>query len=830
MVPLRFALRQLLRDWRSGELRLLVLAVVLAVTAVSAVGWLAQRVGDATEVRASELLAADRVLETDDPLPDAWLEEAQARGLNTARMMIFPSAVLSGEQFQLASIKAVEDAYPLRGELQVGDSPTRDPVTSREIPPPGEAWVSPRLLLQMDLAVGDTLRLGESELRIGKVLFLEPDRGGGFVNLAPRVLIHFDQVADTGLIQQASRVRYRLLLGGAEAALADYQQWVLAQGRRDVEIETPAEGQPGVGEVMRTAQRFLGLSALLTIIVGGVAMLLTIRRYAARQLDPVAVMRCLGASQRQIVLLFALKLIVLGLLAGALGSLLGFALHGVLMTLVADLLPHMPAPDWRPAVMGLLTGQVVLLGFAVPSVLRLRRVPPLRVLRRDLGGRLLGGLSVYLAALLSVFLLMWWQVNDLQLALYVFGAVLGTLLLLGLGAALTVWLVRVARRHTRGTAALALAGVARRPWTTVIQVVVLGLGLMALLLLGVVRDDLLVAWKARIPPDAPNYFLINVQPEEVAAVQELIGRSGAESTLYPMIRGRLLAISGRPVSRADYDTPRGKRLVDREFNLSWLEVLPADNELAAGQWWDERNGERAQWSVETDIAETLGMELGDELSFEVAGEIVTGRVTSLREVDWDSFNVNFFVVGTPQLLRGLPATYITSFYLPEAARGMLPELVRRYPSVTIIDVNAILHTVRGIIDQGSRVVETMVLLTLAAGLLVLLAALQITREERQFESALLRSLGARRSLIRRLAWVEFALVGGIAGSLAGLGAAAAGWAMADALFRLDYGFPAYLIALGGGAGALMVLLAGALATRRLYTASPMRLLQAAEEN
>ena len=826
MKELRYAARLLRRDWKAGELRLLAMSLILAVTAITAVAWLADRVGGGTEGRAAELLGADRAVIGSEPLPEELVEQALQRELSVSTTLEFPSVVLFGEQTQLSSIKAVEAGYPLRGHLLVGDDPDDSRRETREVPPSGQVWVEPRLLLQLDAAPGDTIELGASRFTIGKVLFLEPDRGGGFQNLSPRLMMNQADVDDTGLVQAASRIRYGLLIAGPDDAVADWSAAIeplLGDGLR---LQRPGEGQAGVGRAIEAAQRFLGLSALLTVVVGGVGMLLTIRHYAARHLDRVAIMRCLGATERQIGLILSWKMLLLGLVTAAIGTILGFGLHLAMLALVADLLPELPAAGWRPAATGVIAAQIILLGFALPTVLRLRRVPPLRVLRRDLGEQILRGAGAYPVALAAVFLLMWWQAGDLRLALWVFAAVLGTLLALALAAFGLVQALRALRRGRSGVI-LRLSGLTRRPLTASIQIMALGLGLMALLLLTVVRGDLLATWQDSLPADAANHFLINIQPDEAAGVEERLREAGIEADVYPMVRGRLVAINEKAVQPDDYPDPQTRRLMSREFNLSQLETLPEDNTIVAGRFWDDDPD--PAFSVEVDIAERLGVSVGDTLAFEAGGSRYSATVSNLREVRWDSFNVNFFVASSPGVLDDAPATYITSFHLSADQRRLVTDLVRAYPSVTVIDIDAILDTVRGIMDQGTRVVELMALLTLFAGIVVLLAALQVTREERRFEGALLRSLGASRELIRRLALGEFLLLGGTAGLLAGLGAAVAGQLMARQLFELDYGFNLWLPLLGAAAGAAVVTLAGLLATRGLYRSSPMQLLKGAEE-
>ncbi len=824
-MTLPLSLRMLWRDWRGGELRLLAVAVVVAVAAVTSVAWLAERVAGATEARAADLLAADRAVEFTQDIPDEWIQRARELGLRTALTAVFPSIVLSGDMTRLVSAKAVSDGYPLRGEVLVRARPSAPETVARGIPPPGTAWVEPRLLALLDLNIGDDINLGQETLRVERLITLEPDRGAFFSSLAPRLMFNHADLEATGLPGPGSRARYKLLLAGPEQALNRLTDGLVAEYGNAVEIETPTGQQRGVGETVEQAQRFLGLGAPLTVIVAGVAVLLTVRHYAERQITAVAVMRATGATRRQVARLFAGKLFWLGLTAGALGALLGFALHALMLSLVAGLMgAEIPPPGLRPLVTGWVTAFAALFGFALPTLLRLRDVPPMRVLRRDLGEGMFRSLTPLLAGVALILGLMGWQAGDVRLTAYVFGALAATLAVLALAATATVGLVRRAYRRGGPGRLLWLTGLTRRPWTAVVQIVAVGLGLMALFLLAVVRNDLLDAWRDQIPLDAPNLFLINIQPAELDGVSSLLAESGIETDFYPMVRGRLVAMNGREVDADNFEAGRARELTRREFNLSWAEQPQAGNRVIAGRWWSGQDPP-SQLSVEEGAAEELGIELGDRLTFEVAGTRTSAEVTSLRSVRWDSFNVNFFVVASPGALEGLPATWITSFHLPPERNALLTELVRAYPSVTAFDVTAILRTIRAIVDQGVRVVELMALLTLAAGILVLLAALQITGEERRFESALLRALGATGQRIRRMARVEFWLVGALAGTIAGLVATVAGVFIAEGLFDLSYPLRPLTIVVGGAVGLLTVWLAGGLGARRFYRTSPMRLLR-----
>lgn len=831
MSTLAYSLRLLWRDWRAGELHLLAIALFLAVTAITSVAWLAERVGVATEGRAAELLGGDRALASTRPIPERFVVAATDAGLRVSKTMEFPSVIVVDERTQLTAIKAVDTHYPLRGELLVGDTTATDRRPATTAPATGTVWAEPRLLLQIDADTGAMVDVGESTLTIEQVLFLDPAFGAGFQNFAPRLMMALDDVPATGLVQDASRVRYRLLVAGPTDALAAWERAIRSDLGRNISFEAPGEGQPGVEQVLQAAQRFLGLSALLTVLVGGVAMLLIIRRYAARHLDRVAIMRCIGASGRQIALIMTGKMVMIGLVAGLAGTLAGYLIQNLMLTLLAGLIPEQPATSLRPAVIGVAVAQIILLGFALPTVLRLRHVPPLRVLRRDLGSQLLQGHSAWVVALGAVFLLMWWQAGDLPLAIAVFGATLGTLALLGVVSAGLVWLLRSGRFLGGGTGLL-YSGIARRPWTATIQIVALGLGLMALLLLSVVREDLLITWQDRVPETAANHFLINIQPEEAAAIAEQLEAADIDAALAPMVRARLTGINTREIGPEDYGDARTRQLVRREFNMSWLDDLPADNRVVEGRWWNsaEPGSTNGEFSVESDIAERLGLSIGDTLHFDAGGQTFSGEITSLREVDWDNFNINFFVIASPGLLDDIPATYISSFHLPAEERDLLGSLVRAFPSVTVIDLDAILETVRAIMRQGSQVVQVMALLTLLSGGVVLFAALQVTREERRFESALLRAMGGRRRLIRRIAANEFILLGGSAGLIAGGGAALAGYLMANRLFGFDYALNLWLPLAGGVIGAAAVLVAGLLATRGLVRVSPMQLLKDAREN
>ncbi len=825
---MRMALRALRRDGQSGELRVLAVALLIAVASVAAVGFFTDRIQLAMERKASELLGADLVIAAPNPLQPALAGEAQRRGLQTAETLGFRSVVLAGEATQLAEVKAVGPGYPLRGALQISDAPFAPPRLTTAIPEPGQVWVDERLLQTLNLRVGDAVDLGVRRFRIGAVLAYEPDRAGDLFSIAPRLLLNVADVPSTALVQPGSRVDYRLLLAGEPAALDEFKTWTTSRLATGEKLQGVREARAELRAALERAQRFLHLAALVSVILAGVGVAIAARRFAARHWDSVAILRCVGATEALIVRLFVLELLLLAALAGAAGLALGYAaqygLSGLLGSLVSA--TELPAPSWQPVLPALATGFVTLLGFGLPPLLRLRAVPPLRVLRRDLGPVNPRLLALYGPAVLATAALLTWQAGEWRLALYVCAGVVATVIVLALAA----WGLVKALGLLRGQVGVAwrfgLANIARRGSGSAAQVVALGLGLMALLILTLVRTDLLTSWRDNLPADAPNHFLINIQSSEVAGVQAFLNERGLHGAeLLPMVRGRLTAINDRAVGPDDYSNPRAKRLVEREFNLSWAERLQADNRILAGRWWNPADQGQGIASVEEGLAKDLGIALNDTLRFQVAGQPVTARVGSLRSVEWDSFRANFFVVFPPGVLDAYPATWITSFHLPTGQKPLLADLVRQYPSVTVLDVEALMGKVREIMERVIVAVEYVFLFTLAAGLVVLYAAIQATQDERRFESAVLRTLGARRAVVRQSLLAEFATLGLLAGLLAAAAATLLGAVLATQVFDFPYHGNLWVWLLGAAAGVIGVGLAGVIGARSALNQPPWRALR-----
>lgn len=830
MKTLLLALRLLRRDYRAGELRILALAILVAVGGMTAVGFFTDRMQRAMTQQGVELLGADLVLVSSAPARAELADEARRLRLAMVATLSFPSVVLAGERPLLVDVKAVGAGYPLRGMLRTAPSADAPEQSTRDIPASGEVWIEPRLYEILALAPGGRLSLGASQFRIARVLTYEPDRGGDMFSLGPRVLLNSADVARTRLVQPGSRVSYRLLLSGERAQIAAFRAWAeprLVPGERLVEVR---DARPELKVALERAEKFLGLAALVSVLLAGVAVAVATRRYVERHLDGSALMRCFGATQARMVALYGLQMLALGFIASLFGSLLGLAAQAVLAELLAGLSNVvLPAPSLWPLVIGLLVGVVTLLGFALPPLLRLKSVPPLRVIRRDLGPLPVRSFSVYGAASLAIGLLMFWQVRDLSLTLIVLGVTLATLAALGLVA----WLLVKSLGTLRARAGLAwrfgLANIARRPNASIAQILAFGLGLMVLLMLLLVRGDLLAAWQKRLPPDAPNHFLINVLPNDVERLKDFLARAGVGGAdgpkVFPMVRGRLTHINGRPVSGADYADDRARGLLEREFNLSWSARLQEDNRVVAGTFWDARARGQRELSVEKGLAETLGILLGDELTYRIQDREVRAKVTSLRSVEWDSFRANFFVLAPPGMLDDFPATWITSFYLPTERKRVAGELVRAFPSVTVIDLEAIMSRVRGVMQRVDLSIEVVFLFTLLAGLMVLYAAIQSTQDERLHETAILRAFGASRARLVAGLLTEFVLLGLLAGLLAAFAASAAGLVLAREVFHLNYTINPLLWLIGPAAGAAGIGLFGFLGTRRVLNVPPLATLR-----
>jgi putative ABC transport system permease protein len=815
------------RDFRAGELRLLGVALLIAVASLSSVSFFSDRLSRALAREAHQLLGGDLLLLADHPWDTAWRAEAERRGLHVIGSVSFPSMTAANGASHLADLKAVQPGYPLRGALRTAPALNRPDAETQKTPTRGTVWLDERLTAALEAKVGDVVRLGSASFAVSAVLTLEPDRGVNFFNIAPRLMMHIDDLPATQLIQVGSRVTWRLHLAGEAKAVAAYQKWAEARLGRGERIESLDNARPEVRNALDRAEKFLRLAALLAAVLAAVAVGLAARRFMQRHLDGCAVMRCLGARESQLIRIYLGEFLLFGAIASALGCLAGFGAQYALERLLSNLLTaELPAPSALPLAYGFTVGLALLAGFALPQLMRLRNVPTVRVLRREWADTEPLAWTGYAFGAAVLAALMLWMAADLKLGLWVLGLFSVAVAFYAVVARLAL----AAAGRLRGAAGAGwrygIASLHRRLGTSVIQAVALGLGMTALLLLTLARDDLLASWKRSVPPDAPNRFVINIQPEQREPVRAFFAGKGlVQPALLPMVRGRLVAVNGRPVVAADYEEERAQRLVEREFNLSWVSDLPEGNSLTAGRWFAAQDAGTPQFSVEQGLADTLKLKLDDLLVYEIAGRRLEAKITSLRKLDWDSMRVNFFVVTPPGVLEPFPTSYITSFHLPPERAGFVGELVAAHPNLTVIDVASILRQFQSVMDQLARAVQFVFAFSLIAGLAVLYAALESTHDEREYEIAVLRTLGARNRQLRAALAAEFAVLGAIAGVVAGIGSAVISWLLGRFVFQMPYE-PAWLVLPAGVLGGILgITLAGLAGTARTLRAPALQSLR-----
>ncbi|MHB1690592.1 MAG: ABC transporter permease [Thiomonas sp.] len=830
----------ILRDLRAAELRLMWLALVLATAALSTVGFLAQRLDAGLKRDAAQLIGGQAVVQGDHPLPPIFLQQARADGLHTTQTAVFASmAVGPGAQGRthLVAVKAVGAGYPLLGSMELRPPGGGAAYKLSAAPQPGTVWVDPGVAAQLHAPAQGPITLGTRNFRIAAVITREPDRGAGFINFAPRVMMNAADLPSTGLIQPASRVTYRLATAGAPAAAARFAAWakahIEAQSLRGLQVLTVADGGPELGQNLQRGSGFLQLVSMLTALIAAVAVAIAARDFSRRRLDTTALLKALGLSQGTVLRLITAELLLLGLLAGGIGILLGLFGQAVLLHLLAGVVNvrSLPTPGWQPAAIALLAALALLLAFALPPVLQLARVPPLRVLRREprafsLAPWLLGAVGVGL--FVAVLLLL---AQDRKLALIALGGFVAAAVGFAVLAFALVWGLRRVGSQRRGVLALAARQLGARSTQAVAQISALGLSMLALMLVAMLRTGLLAGWQATLPPDAPNRFVINIQPQQARAFQAELKAAGIQRyDWYSMVRGRLVAVNGKPVFGRDYKDERARALIDREFNLSTTPTLPAHNRITAGSWQATAGPGARGLSVDTGIATTLGLKMGDKLSFDIAGSTVTAPITSLRKIDWGSMRVNFFVLMPRAMLAQQPATFITAFFEPPVVRtgadNLDDRLAHAFPDITLIDLSYLLTQVRHMLEQVSAAVQFLFGFALAAGLAVLVASLLISRQEREHETAMWRVLGASGSLLQRVMAAELLLTGALAGLLGTVAAATVAWVLARRVFDFAWTPSPAWFAVGTAIGAVLALAVGWLALRRVLRAPPLHTLQA----
>ncbi len=830
MKLIKLAWRQTWRDLAAGEIRLMLLALVIAVMAVTAVSFITNRAELGLQQEANRLLGGDAALRADTPIAKTISTNAKKLNLEVAQTASFPSMVQTAAAVSLADIKAVDNHYPLRGEFQIQRGADSKIETVRGGPNPGTLWLSIDAARKVNAVLGQSIGVGDAQLMYAATLLQEPDAALDYFNVAPKVMIALADLPSTGLVQNGSRIQYRLVVAGKNSNVQNFVQQTRTNLQRGQRLESSEDARPEVRSALDRAGRFLSLAALVSLILAAVAIALAARRHSARHLDGSAVMRCLGASQATIAFLQLGELFFLGVV----GSSIGIGLAWLLQLAVAGYLSSamgvaLPAASLQPIWAGFAIGFTVLIAFAVPPVLALRKVPALRVLRRDVPISEPSAWAVGLLGLSGLGALLWWKADSAMLGGLILGGILITALVLaGIAWLLLRWLKR-ARQNLRGPWRYGLANLSRHQGMTLTQVSALGLGLMALLLLTFVRTDLLSRWQQTLPSDAPNRFVINVQAEQIPSIEQFVKGLGLNNAqLFPMVRARLQAVNGKAVTGADYQKngERAARLAEREFNLSSVPAFGKDNTLVAGKYWSKNHSGGLEMSVEQGFAESLNWKLGDVVRFDVAGTPLIAKITSLRKVEWESFKPNFFVVISPNGLQGLSASYISALYVPKAKQPMMDNLVRQFPNLSVIDIEAVLKQVRSTVEQVSRVVESVFYFSLLAGLLVLLAAVQASQDERMREAGVMRVLGASKKQLRLAQATEFASLGLLAGLVASLSASVIASLIASKVFSLPWSFNLPLILYGVLGGTVLALVAGLWATRKVTQVPPMETLRA----
>lgn len=820
---LRFAARRLRRGFSSGEVWVLALALAIAVAASSAVSLFSQRVAGAIAAQTGETLGADLLFSSREALPEEFAQRVHDSGAHTSAVTQFPSVVFAGEESALAAVKAVNAGFPLRGRLRVSAEMFGPAEVAGGIPAPGEAWVDGRLWQALRLQAQPELRAGKLRLRITRIVVEEPGRGAGFTDLAPRLLINAADLPASGLTAEGARAQHWLLAAGNIETLQTLQALELPAGIKRV---TPQDSRPELEAALRNAGEFLGLARVAASLLAAAAIALSAWQFGLRLRDEVALLKCLGARSRFIATTLLLQLLMLGVLGVVTGAAVGWGAQEVIAQILIGLMQiQLPAPSLLPLLNAAALALMLLLAFAWPPLAQARNTPPLRVFQRASSGPR-STLPLWAGAA-GVGLLLWWQTSALKSAFFILiGVAIVVVLLAGLA-----WLLVRALTPLRNAGAsswrFGLANIARRRSATVAQVVSLGLALLALLLISVVHQDLLTSWRNKLPPDTPNQFLINIQPDQVDPLRNFFAARGIpDLPMWPMARARLVALRGEAVTVDSFEDPETQRWINREFNLSWTDALGADNEITEGTWWGDSGRGQPWLSADEYAVQRLKLKLGDTLTLDFAGQPVELTVKNIRKVSWDSFKPNFFLLTPPGILDDLPAQRIASFYLPADKRTLLRELVEEFPNVTALDIEALMHQVRDIMERITRAVEFLFLFTLAAGLTVLLAAIESTRDERRRETALLRTLGARSATIRAGLLTEYATLGLLAGLTAAIAAQALAWVLAEQVFKIPYGPRPLIWLIGAGLGCGLVTALGWLSLRGTLATPPRQVLSA----
>jgi len=825
MSRFNLALRLLWRDSRSGELTILILALIIAVTSSTAIALFSDRLQRTMTNQTAEFLAADLVIASPAPVPAEWLTKAMQLNLTQARTAEFSSVLIEHDELLLAGVKAVSAAYPLRGFLKTTTTDYSTETITQNGPEKGTAWLEKRILSALKLKLGDTLTVGEKQLTISNIITYEPDKKGDFYSFSPRVMINEGDLEATGIVQPGSHVHYNFQFTGETKALTEFKQWIKPQLNPSQRIMDIHEDRPELGSALDRAERYLGLSSTLVILISGVAIAMATRRYTERHFNATALLRCLGCKQNEILWLYSSQFIVLGVLASAIGCLLGWFAQEALFHLLRGLLPqHVASPGLLAVFFGFIIGMAVLLGFALPPLLRLKQVSPLRVLRRELEPLPSSAWLIYGLSIGIIGMLIWKYTDDIKMTATILGVGLMTLLALGL---LIYGLLNLTCKLLPSMSLIwrfGLQGLLRNSRVSVSQILAFSITLVAMVLSFTVRTDLIDNWQKQLPDNAPNHFALNIFPDQQAAFQQELQQQHIDgSRFYPVVKGRLVEINHTPVQQIVSKDTQGENATHRELSLTWTKDLPEENKIVAGNWWN--NQQTGLVSVEQKLADSLKIKPGDLLTFTVGSQQINATVASIRELRWDTMKPNFYMIFSPGTLDAYPSTFITSFYLPEIQKNVLNTLVKKYPGTTILEVDLILKQFKTILTQLTEAINYLLYFALMAGFTVLFAAVYATLDNRIYEGALMRTLGANRSLLRKTHIIEFFALGLISGLLAVLISEAIIYVLYTQVMHMDYRPSLYLWPVIPVAGALFVGIAGCWGVRHVLNKSPLRVLR-----
>ncbi len=827
MNNLLLAWRLLKRDWHVGELRILIFALLIAVASITSIGLFTQRIQVAIQDQSGRFLGADLLLSSPQPVKQRYLQQASKLQLQTSQGIQFASVLVANDQFQLASIKAIDRHYPLRGTIKISAQLAGPETEQLHGPEPGQIWLSSRLFQQLNIDIGDRVELGETHLIASAHLQQDPGQAGNFLALAPRALMHMDDIPATGIVKPGSRLRYQYLFAGRHQQREAFERWLKPKLNTTDRLIGGKQGSLPLRSAMDRAEQYLAMASMLSVLLAGIAIAMAANRYSQRHYDQTALMRCMGASQSTLLQLYAIQVLLLGVLASILGCLLGYISQEGLVMLLADFIPSdLPPVNAQPFISGFISGIITLTGFSLPAILRLKTVSPLRVLRRELTPLPLSAFAIYSLALGSLITIMWWQSGNFKLTAIVLIGILAIAAILNVLSYTLMRMSTLLLTPLSGPWRSGLQQLIRHRQTNQIQILAFGMALMILITILLLRTDLLDRWQAQLPEQAPNHFVINIQTYEVKQVQDFFQQHQIHSEgLFPMVRGRISALNNEPVRQALNEQAREDESLKRELNLSWATHMQAHNRLTQGQWWQTTEHGQHLISIEQRLAQRLGIALGDRISFQIADQTITATVTSLRSVQWDSFQPNFYIIFPPGVIEQYPVSFISSFYLPPGNKQLINILIKQHPGVTVIEIDAIMNQVRSILTQATLAIEYVMLFVLFAGLMVLLASIQSSMDERLHEATILRTLGARKDFLRKTQLTEFSLMGLFAGILAVAGAELVAYGLYTQVFSLDFEPHIGMWLIGICSSMIIITISGLLSTRKVVQQSPMKTLQ-----